>query len=90
MPRGTRHEETGRLNARDGWYSLRRDRGGTWRLDLGWRVERKARHLAGHRVRVVGFRDDFDLLAVEQIKEADATSAVRVASCDDEFGLSFE
>ncbi|HEX8556001.1 MAG TPA: DUF5818 domain-containing protein [Sphingomonas sp.] len=40
--------------------------GGTWRLDAG----RRARRLLGQRVRIVGVRDGFDLLFVEQIDQA--------------------
>ena len=69
MPRGTRHDETGRLNERDGWYSLRRDGGGTWRLGLGWWMGRKAGRLVGLRVRIVGVREDYDVLGVELIEE---------------------
>lgn len=67
MPLGTKHEETGWLNERDGRWSLRTDGGGEWRLDLGFRVWLRARRLVGRRVRLVGVRDDFDLLAVERI-----------------------
>lgn len=70
MPRGTAHDETGWLNERDGRWSLRRDGGGEWRLDLGLLATIKARRLVGRRVRVRGVRDGFDLLAVERIKAA--------------------
>jgi hypothetical protein len=63
MPRGTTHEETGLLLTDRGQLALARDEGGTWRLDAGWR----ARRLLGRRVRVVGTRDGFDLLAVTRI-----------------------
>ena len=63
MPRGTTHEETGLLVEQAGGLALRRDDGGTWRLDAPWRSKR----LAGKRVRIVGVRDGFDLLAVKTI-----------------------
>ncbi|WP_031295506.1 DUF5818 domain-containing protein [Sphingobium ummariense] len=66
MPRGTRHELTGVL-LDDGFYPVLRVRdGGEWRLDMSQRY----RHLLGRQVRVVGIRDDFDLLAVEEIGPA--------------------
>ncbi len=63
MPMGTRHEVTGLLLEHRGGLVVEVDGGGTWRLDAGWR----ARRLLGLRVRVVGIRDGFDLLAVERI-----------------------
>lgn len=72
MPRGTMHDETGRLSEQDGRWSLRRDGGGTWRLDLGPLVTLKARRLVGRRVRIFGTRDGFDLLAVERITTPEA------------------
>lgn len=71
MPHGTKHEEIGWLNERDGGWSLRRDGGGEWRLDLGHRAWLQARRLAGRRVRLVGVRDGFDLLAVERVSALD-------------------
>jgi hypothetical protein len=71
MPHGTKHEETGWLNERDDSWSLRRDGGGEWRLDLGYRAWLQARRLTGRRVRLVGVRDGFDLLAVERIAALD-------------------
>ncbi|WP_174275564.1 DUF5818 domain-containing protein [uncultured Sphingomonas sp.] len=64
MPRGSHHDETGLLLEQDGQLGLDRADGGTWRLDAGWRMRR---HL-GRRVRVVGVRDGFDLLSVEQMR----------------------
>ncbi len=67
MPRGTRHELIGRLREIDGRWSLRPDEGGEWRLDVGLLLSWRARRLAGNRVRVIGVRDGFDLLAVERL-----------------------
>lgn len=67
MPRGMMHEETGSLEFVRGFALLRRDGGGTWRLDLGPIQHLRARRLAGRRVRVVGVRDQFDLLAVRRL-----------------------
>lgn len=64
MPRGTSHEVTGLLLQDRNWLVVDVDGGGTWRLDTGW----GARRLLGHRVRIVGKRDDFDLLAVKRIE----------------------
>jgi hypothetical protein len=69
MPRGTEHDEIGRLNEIGGQFSLRRDGGGTWRLDCSGQMLRRARELAGARVRVSGVRDGFDLLSVRSIEE---------------------
>lgn len=66
MPRGTRHEIIGILLEQRGGLVLDVVGGGTWRLDAGW----KARRLLGMRVKVVGIRDGFDLLAVELIERA--------------------
>ena len=63
MPRGSRHDETGWLNENDGQLTLRRDAGGTWRLD----APQRARKLVGKRVRLEGFRAEFDLLEVKAI-----------------------
>ena len=63
MPRGTRHEITGILLEQRGELVLDVADGGTWQLDAGWRVRR----LLGMRVKVIGIRDDFDLLAVEHL-----------------------
>ena len=50
-----------------GFYPvLRVQDGGEWRLDMSQRY----RHLMGQQVRVVGKREDFDLLAVEEIGPA--------------------
>ena len=68
MPRGSRHEEAGLLVEDGGRLSLRRDEGGTWRIDPNWR-SRQAYRLAGRRVRIVGVRDGFDLLAIETIEQ---------------------
>ena len=67
MPRGSYHDETGWLNERDGQLVLRRDEGGTWRLDVGFFVYRRAKRLLGKRVRLAGVRDGFDLLAVTNL-----------------------
>ncbi|URW75049.1 DUF5818 domain-containing protein [Sphingomonas donggukensis] len=66
MPIGTRHEVTGLLLGQRGGFVLDAEGGGTWRLE----VSRKARHLLGQRVTVVGVRDAFDLLVVETITKA--------------------
>lgn len=74
MPRGTTHEVTGWLNEqRPGFYSIRVDGGGEWRVDpgLGWNVPRAIRRLVGRRVRLVGVRDGFDLLAATQVQAVD-------------------
>lgn len=68
MPRGTRHELVGRLNEREGRWSLRPDGGGEWRLDFGLRAWWSARRLAGRRVKLRGVRDGYDLLAVTAIE----------------------
>lgn len=64
MPRGTHHEITGTLLEQRGELVLDVAGGGTWRLDAGW----KARRLLGMRVKVLGVRDGFDLLAVEHLE----------------------
>ena len=64
MPRGSSHDETGWLNDVRGQLTLRRDDGGTWRLD----APTSAHMLAGKRVRVVGVRADFDLLDVKLVE----------------------
>ncbi len=63
MPRGTRHELTGILLEGDFYPVLRVADGGEWRLE----ITKKWRHLLGKRVAVIGMRDGFDLIAVEQI-----------------------
>lgn len=68
MPRGTTHDEFGILNEAEGRFSLRRDGGGTWRLDIHPRDLRAARAMAGTRVRIAGLRSDFDLLDVSMIR----------------------
>lgn len=68
MPMGSRHDETGWLNENEGQWTLRRDEGGRWRLDVGFWLGRKARKLVGKRVRVVGKRSGFDLLDAESIE----------------------
>ncbi|MDF2496209.1 DUF5818 domain-containing protein [Sphingomonas sp.] len=68
MPIGTRHDETGWLNEQAGERLLRRDGGGTWRLEMGLRAYWRSRRLLGQRVQVVGKRIDFDVLAVEQLR----------------------
>ena len=70
MLRGSQHEETGWLNDDRGQLILRRDGGGRWRLDMGWLLTWRTRNLLGKRVRVIGIRSDFDLLAVSSIKAA--------------------
>lgn len=69
MPRGTTHDESGRLNEQDGAFTLRLDGGGTWRLEVAGRMHRRASVLVGRRVRIVGVRDGFDLLSVMSIDE---------------------
>lgn len=66
MPRGTQHDETGTLAIERGQLVLRRDDGGTWRLD----APRRAHALIGQRVRVIGTRADFDLLEVATVTAA--------------------
>lgn len=66
MPRGTRHELTGVLLGGGFHPVLRVQDGGEWRLDMS----QSYRHLMGLRVRVVGIRENFDLLAVEEIGPA--------------------
>ena len=60
---GSRHDETGLLRWDRGGLILLRDEGGRWRLEVGHRVEK----LVGQRVRGVGTRVAFDLLAVLKI-----------------------
>ena len=67
MPHGTVHDETGWLTKDGGSFALRREEGGTWRLDVGFRRIRRARSLLGCQVRVVGTRVDFDVLEVERL-----------------------
>ncbi len=64
MPKGTRHELTGRLIPGDLYPILQVDGGGEWRLDIAssWRT------LSGRRVLVTGVRDGFDLIAVDRIQ----------------------
>jgi len=68
MPMGSRHDETGWLNERDGQWILRRDEGGRWRLDVGFWTAWRSRKLIGKRVRIVGTRGEFDLLNVDRIE----------------------
>ena len=68
MPMGSLHDETGLLLTEGRSTILQRDAGGRWRLDLGWRCGLRARRLLGRRVRVVGVRDGFDLLAAERVE----------------------
>ncbi|KXU30640.1 MULTISPECIES: DUF5818 domain-containing protein [Sphingobium] len=68
MPYGSHHDETGWLNETSGNWSLRRDEGGRWRLDVGFWTAWRSRKLIGKRVRVVGKRSGFDLLDVERIE----------------------
>lgn len=70
MPRGSRHELTGRLDRDGHGFLLRPDSGGQWRLDTGMRASWKARGLEGQRVRVWGTRDAFNVLAVSAIESA--------------------
>lgn len=64
MPIGTQHEIVGVLRNGQEGLVVEVNEGGTWRLDAGW----QARRLIGHRVRIVGIRDGFDLLAVKSIE----------------------
>ena len=64
MPRGTPHEVVGLLMKAGRSLTLEIDGGGSWRLEAPWR---RTSHLLGRRVRVVGIRDGFDLLAVQSI-----------------------
>ena len=68
MPMGSRHDETGWLNERDGQWLLRRDEGGRWRLDVGFWTAWRSKGLIGKRVRIVGTRGEFDLLNVDRIE----------------------
>lgn len=63
MPRGTRHELTGILLEGDFYPVLRLADGGEWRLEItkAWQP------LLGKRVAIIGVRDGFDLIAVDQI-----------------------
>lgn len=70
MPMGTRHVETGRLNAAGADLVLRLDGGGTWRLDAGLLARWRARALVGRRVTVVGTRIDFDVLSIDRMSLA--------------------
>ena len=72
MPRGEVFEVFGRLDHRDGRWSLRPDGGGEWRLDLGWKRQHRFVALLGRRTRLVGVRDGYDLLAVRSVESADA------------------
>ena len=60
---GSRHDETGMLRWERGTLILLRDDGGRWRLETG----RRAEAMVGQRVRIVGTRIGFDLLAVSKI-----------------------
>lgn len=61
---GSRHDETGLLRWDRGTLILQRDGGGRWRLETG----RRAETMVGRRVRIVGTRVGFDLLAVSKIE----------------------
>ena len=63
MPMGSRHDEIGLLRWDRGTLILLRDEGGRWRLETG----RRAEAMVGQRVRIVGTRVGFDLLAVSKI-----------------------
>lgn len=60
---GSPQDDNGLLLERAGAPVLRRDDGGTWRLEISG----KYRHLLGQRVHVTGTRDEFDLIAVRSI-----------------------
>lgn len=66
MPRGSEHDLTGILLEKGFYPILRMPGGGEWRLD----ITKRHKHLFGTRVRVVGVRDGFDLLAVQKIEPA--------------------
>lgn len=66
MHRPTRHELTGILLENGLYPILRVSDGGEWRLD----ILKRHKHLLGTRVKVVGIRDGFDLLAVDHIEPA--------------------
>lgn len=68
MPIGSHHTETGWLNDRDGERILRRDEGGSWRLEMGFVTHWRTRKLIGKRIRVLGIRSGFDVLDVVQIE----------------------
>lgn len=63
MPRGTPVNDTGLL-LREGGLVLKRDAGGTWRLD----VRRIPIDLIGKRVRINGKRSGHDLVDVDRIE----------------------
>lgn len=64
MPIGTQHEIVGVLRRGREGLVVKVAEGGIWRLDAGWLAGR----LIGHRVRIIGIRDGFDLLAVRSIE----------------------
>jgi hypothetical protein len=64
MPRGSKHDLTGLLLENGVYPILRMPDGGEWRLD----VTKSHRHLLGKRVRILGIRDDFDLLSMQKIE----------------------
>ena len=66
MHRPSRHELTGILLENGLYPILRVPDGGEWRLD----ILKRHKHLLGTRVKVVGIRDGFDLLAVDHIEPA--------------------
>lgn len=66
MHRPTRHELTGILLENGLFPILRVPDGGEWRLE----ILKRHKHLLGRRVKVVGIRDGFDLLAVDHIEPA--------------------
>lgn len=67
MPKWQPIEDTGWLNE-NGGRVLRRDEGGRWRLDVGFRTAWRSRKLIGKRVRIIGERSGFDLLDVERVE----------------------
>ncbi|MDF2810456.1 MAG: hypothetical protein K0S56_1487 [Microvirga sp.] len=71
MSIGSRHDETGWLNDQNGERVLRRDAGGTWRLDMGVLAHWRSRKLLGRRVRIAGERVGFDILAVNRLEGLD-------------------
>lgn len=64
MPRGSVHTVVGILRRSASGLELDVD-GGCWRLEAPWR---RTAHLLGRRVRVVGIRDEFNLLAVQTME----------------------
>ena len=67
MPRGTQHDETGWLDELNGERVLRRDDGGSWRLEMPFWLHWRSRRLLGKHVRVKGVRVDYNVLELLDI-----------------------